>query len=750
MGEKLDFKISAGLKDIIGKELITEDHTAIFELVKNAYDADAKNVKIVFQNIKEQNNDKSKILIIDDGTGMSYSDLKNKWLFVGYSEKKPDIADEDYRSKMTHGKRIFAGAKGIGRFSADRLGSRLKMYTKTREQPEIHLIELDWGSFEKDQAKQFQTVKVDYDTINNVSFDNYDLNNFKHGTILEIYPLNSTWDKDKILRLRRYLQRLVNPNQLGKETTFEIEVSAREFLKDDVGKPDYAKINGKVENIVFEKLKIKTTELSAEIKNGKISTTLKDKGEFVFTLEEENVFDKLDDIFVKVFFLNKEAKAEFTRTMGLAPVRFGSVFLYKSGFRIHPYGDEGNDWLNLDKRKAQGQKRYLSTREIMGRIELRGYQQEFKEVSSRASGVVYTQGYEQLVDFFISKVLRRIERYVVEGIDWDRPVDERKKTEDEIRRDSLEIVTKLVGQVKDPQKSIRFNPDLLDIFKERQMENLPEMVKNLESIIEYLPPKDQEYTESQIKRITNISKTYSQEMKEAVREKKQSEKELLFLKKTLSTDAQMVQDYNHAIKITTGNISTYLKELIVLVKNKSSVEKILQGIERISIENHKARVLASIITNANFNLKSSKIPADVPTYIKQYIQQVVSKVSNRIQFKFINDAVEFKAKFIPLELSMILDNLISNSRKASADKITFLFELRNKKLHIFVGDNGRGIPKNNQKFIFKRGFSTTKNGSGIGLTHIKTSMEKMGGDVKFVENNFGDLGKGACFELVFQ
>ena len=47
MGEKLDFRISTGLKDIIGKELITEAYTAIFELVKNAYDADATSVKIV-------------------------------------------------------------------------------------------------------------------------------------------------------------------------------------------------------------------------------------------------------------------------------------------------------------------------------------------------------------------------------------------------------------------------------------------------------------------------------------------------------------------------------------------------------------------------------------------------------------------------------------------------------------------------------------------------------------------------------
>lgn len=83
MTQELDFRISSGLKDIIGKELITDDLIAIFELVKNSYDANANNVKIVFQNVKEESKNTPRILIIDDGDGMSFDDLNNKWLFVG-------------------------------------------------------------------------------------------------------------------------------------------------------------------------------------------------------------------------------------------------------------------------------------------------------------------------------------------------------------------------------------------------------------------------------------------------------------------------------------------------------------------------------------------------------------------------------------------------------------------------------------------------------------------------------------------
>ena len=63
MSEILHFKVSSGLKNIIGKELINNKFIAIFELVKNSYDAGATNVTIKFENIYS---DDSKISIIDD------------------------------------------------------------------------------------------------------------------------------------------------------------------------------------------------------------------------------------------------------------------------------------------------------------------------------------------------------------------------------------------------------------------------------------------------------------------------------------------------------------------------------------------------------------------------------------------------------------------------------------------------------------------------------------------------------------
>ncbi|GAG63495.1 unnamed protein product, partial [marine sediment metagenome] len=287
MREQLDFKISSGLKNIIGKELITNDYIAIFELVKNSYDANAKSIRIVFQNIRDTSKkNPSRILIIDDGDGMSDTDLKKKWLFVGYSEKKINEAEttrKNFRDKIKN-KRIFAGAKGVGRFSCDRLGTKLKLYTKKDVKKEIHFLEVNWTKFEEDQNKEFQTIKVTYSDLQKIDLPDYQLKGFKKGTVLEISLLNDKWNATKLLELKKFLQRLINPSSTDEEQDFKIFLEAREFLNEDkkVRKDEeYKLINGQVKNIVFEKLGLKTTQIRCFINEGKIKTELVDKGKFI-------------------------------------------------------------------------------------------------------------------------------------------------------------------------------------------------------------------------------------------------------------------------------------------------------------------------------------------------------------------------------------------------------------------------------------------------------------------------------------
>jgi len=779
---KLKFEMSAGIKDILGKELITQQNTAIFELVKNSYDAKATSVEIVFENIKDKNKKNiSRLLIIDNGIGMSYNDIDKKWRVAGYSEKKITVDEEeaikDFRDKIARNERVFTGAKGIGRFSADRLGKLLTLYTKEENKKTIHCLKIDWEKF-NDQKDQFQEIEaIDYSNPEKIPISHTAVENFKKGTILEISPLEDDWDRKNLAKLRNFLQRLLNPEKTSGEG-FKIAIEAEEFLDEDKetiatekkmakehteeflsDSKEYKKIikkmrevvNGEIKNVVFEKLKINATQIICEVQAEKITTEIIDKGIFVFRVEEENTFKPLSEIDIHIFYLNRAAKTAFTKIMGMRPYEYGSIFLYKNGFRIQPFGDPQDDWLDLEARKGQGFGRNLSRREAIGRIDVTGPQLGFQEVTSRDRGVVHSKEFRLLLELIREKVLRWLTRYVVEGIDWDREEEKKKKTDEEIARDSVELISKIVGKIKDsPHKKITFNPDLLNIFKSREIDKFSKLAESVRTIISSIKsPKEKKQLEEKLAEMERYEKKMTAGMKSYQDEIKIKEKEILFLKKSLAPDRVIIEDYHHTIRIATGYIETYVKHLIKKILQKRPAMEIMSLIENISRENQKIKSLVSLVSKANFNLKTKDVRKDVIEFTKQYLQVILSESYKRVRYRFQNDRLRFVTRFKPLEISMIFDNFVSNSRKAGASLIKIRFEAKNKELHIYIGDNGKGISKNNEKHIFTRGFTTTE-GSGIGLSHIKSITGNMGGDVKFIGNNFENLGKGACFEVIFR
>jgi len=192
---ELKFRISTGLKDIIGKELINDDDIAIFELVKNAYDAKANHVKIIFKDVFGSRS-KAKIFIVDNGKGMSLKDIKEKWLAVDFSEKKFIVPEKVINKKGVVSKnRAYAGAKGIGRFSADRLGRFMSLYTRKEENQELDKIELDWKDFESNQKENFDSINVNHSNTTKIPNEILKYGNFGKGTIIEITNLNSNWDE---------------------------------------------------------------------------------------------------------------------------------------------------------------------------------------------------------------------------------------------------------------------------------------------------------------------------------------------------------------------------------------------------------------------------------------------------------------------------------------------------------------------------------------------------------------------------
>ena len=154
MKDNLQFRVSAELKNILGRDLITSPDIAILELVKNSYDAHASKVEITFDN--------DYLAIADNGKGMSKDDLNDKWLFVAYSAKSDGTEDSSYRSRF---KRHYAGAKGIGRMSCDRLARYLTLTTCSLSTNKTEILNIDWQTFENNKKEEFDTMKNTHESV---------------------------------------------------------------------------------------------------------------------------------------------------------------------------------------------------------------------------------------------------------------------------------------------------------------------------------------------------------------------------------------------------------------------------------------------------------------------------------------------------------------------------------------------------------------------------------------------------------
>src|SRR5690606_10054564 len=116
----------------------------------------------------------------------------------------------DYRESLKSN-RYYAGAKGVGRFSCDRLGRSLTLFSKSNEQNSvIEKLEVDWSFFELDSKTLFKDIPVKSSTVSNFPSE-YSKYNISGGTILEITDLRDTWNREKILDLKSSLAKLILP-----------------------------------------------------------------------------------------------------------------------------------------------------------------------------------------------------------------------------------------------------------------------------------------------------------------------------------------------------------------------------------------------------------------------------------------------------------------------------------------------------------------------------------------------------------
>lgn len=856
--EKLHFKTNAQLKSIIGKDLINDDNIAILELVKNAYDANSKNALVEFKNLIDNDdvsndeynalekkvnssnpkliqftNKTSRIIIQDFGVGMDKTDIVDKWLNIAYSEKKIQKKKFD---------RILAGAKGVGRFSCDRLGEYLNIYSRKSNNNIVHLF-VDWKKFEIEGDKDLliQGIDVSFREISPENFKEktgYEL--FEHGTILEISKLRSAWtyldgnkwSKEKLINLKKQLEKLINPNQAyidnqTNQNVFLISLRAEEFLEEEENCNENERINDDIKNKIFEKLNFKTTSIVSEIDNKAqtLTTTLFDKGTIIYKLIEKNEqYKSLNNTSITLYYLSPYSKAYFTKQMGFRSVEFGSIYLFINGFRIPPYGEQGDDWLKIEVRKGQGYSRNLGTREVIGRIEILDENENFKIISSR-EGVVKNESYKELADEtgFFYKTFRRLEKYIVDGIGWDSVPEGLKSKFNEIEKRILEnnfneneeiyaesdsdkfrrvyslihsiINTKpkdvislyvnenLILQRVNEEKEVveqefekiledfsnnKIGIDVLNRVLEKKAELNQDLQKQLKEFSKY---STEEATAKAILELESLKKLNNSQEKtlsefvarieklEGEKKGKEEEiiikeKQILFQQKLLTTDLEQLLEYHHNIGISAHTIEGHLinlKEDLNKGKIPNKTE-LFELIENVSYETNKIASITNLATAANFNADADEIDAYLDEFIIQYISKVKQgklKSSNGDDMKINivhNSKNEFLYHFKPLEIAIVLDNLLSNSRKAKATEITITINNTEKNLLVVsFKDNGIGITPSLFNKIFDFGFTTTS-GSGLGLFHLKNIIDnKYFGSIELNKSVFD----GAEFIITF-
>jgi len=746
--EELNFKISTALKNTIGRDLINDRFIAVFELVKNSYDAGANNVVIEFENIYS---DSARIIISDDGHGMSLNDIKNKWLFVAYSEKK-HIKENDYRHNI---RRHVAGAKGVGRFSCDRLGSELILQTKPSRQKDASQIYIDWDDFELDDQQQFMEIKIEHKYVKSQK---------KCGTELIISNLRELWKRNDLLMLKRSLMKLINPSLGNEDDEFNISIVCKEELENDKSQSaERDQVNGLIKNDILEKLNIKTTSIHIKLSGdgNTITTTLNDRGEFIFEIvEKNNDYKLLKDIDFSIFYLNRSAKFQFTSSMGIQPVNYGSIFVYKNGFRIYPFGQPGYDIFDIDRRKQQGYRRYLGTRDLMGRIQILGENMDFTETTSRDGGFIHTPAVEQLAVFFKEKVIKTLEKYVVDTIIWGDPTREDYDRGKEQGLMPKDVVDKIVLQFADFARrgdiiSVRYSDNIIEYINNVKEQSLDGSISKLEKIgvrtnndaLISLANKVRNDANKLIKQKDEAEQekeAYKVDLEKAKNEIDIRKKQVYFLKKASDKNSEHLLGGMHSIL----RGSDGLKKDIRALSNKlysdypDISQEVMELISSINLKVQKIRKISDYGISGNFSLQSDRLKDDIGGFIKQYIDVLTTSEIHTVVS--IREDKPYICSFNATSIGMIIDNVASNSVKASATQLIISIWDDIKYIYISFKDNGKGLNKSisNTDNLFELGYSTTKGGFGMGLYHVKKMLQSMNGTIRVnQENNSG-------FELI--
>ena len=753
MDKTLKIRPYARLLTMLGEQLIKNEQIALAELIKNSYDADAEWVKVRFVDFGFDEKKKeifktkdSKIIIEDNGCGMSMGVIEDSWMNPATPNKKTRENEEIKTTPKKH--RIIQGEKGIGRFAILKLGRDIKITTRPEGQNTEYVINYNLSQYDDDfltkkeegkdevieqkiyiddisipVSEQKPIVLVDRKVIvNNSVFESRN----DHGTVIEISNLKGEWSFEKIKKVNAESQKLESIfekifSEKKKEDLFEIgfECNSDRLLYSDETIKELSSLleNSAVLKITNGLYSEKEGRFTYKINNVPYALSLKDSqisGLSVFKerFAEKNLFDETEirnttcgdfkfNFFVFDFAADKES-AYYLDKKDKETIKEHRIYLYRDHIRVAPYGDPDNDWLEIDKKRGVGRAGdYLSNDQVVG----------FVDISK--------QGNPRLKD----KTNR-------EGL-----IEEGNAT-----RDFIVLLHSFLLFIR--QHAYRQYQEIVKQQKEQQISKL----KVVDNQFSRLKESIGENTKA-ILVYNDLYKSYQIEKK--------------FYQNRLDNTEDLA-----AVGLSVETASHDMS--MMLTKGVDAIDNLIKDIdggvltdEQVENELHSIRGMFSFVKDQMRDIqlmfKSSKQrrrPIRFEDLLGK-VEKIYKRTLNRehIEYSVIKTGSPIVAKCTDAVILQLLINLFDNAvywlgtPDIVEKKITITLD--GEKQQVIFSDNGPGIRDDDKPFIFEAFYSGKEDGRGLGLYIARQLLQRMGYSISLAEIPSEQILSGANFVINF-
>ena len=391
----------------IGRDLIQDPYAAVIELVKNAYDADSRDVTISFERGEDT---QYRITVADHGHGMSRETVINKWMV-------PSTSDKEDRGGRSPGGRTMQGRKGIGRYAASILGIDLLLETTTRSGEKTTLF-LQWGDFEDADYLDDVEILIETTTTDGPA-----------GTMLAIAVDEErlvAWRDSQFTKLQFELRKLMPPfATMATEQVFEVILRIKDV-------PNVVDVDTRVEP--YPLVEHFDYRIAGKIETGRTGRLLYSQQksrnpsteEIPLKLGEPTGCGDLE-IDIRVYDRDSASIDQLIRRgltddegnyLGKLQARqllndYNGIGVYRNGFRLRPLGDPEFDWLKLNEQRIQTPARRIGNNQVIGYVQIQSEEHSQLIEKSARDGLIENEAFGRLKEI-TKKVIAKLEekRYV--------------------------------------------------------------------------------------------------------------------------------------------------------------------------------------------------------------------------------------------------------------------------------------------------------------------------------------------------